>query len=295
MEQSGYKDKLTHAGIYGVDMSVKTIEDLLDIDINYYFKVNFSSVETIVNEIGGITAYSKYTFTSYIGNYKFYEGYNQMNGEQALAFARERKSFAEGDIMRGQNQQAVIEGILRKATTSTIITKYSSLLNKLSSKFQTNMPTEKITDLIKYQIASNPEWTITSIHLTGSGSMQYTYSYSSGKLSVVILDEDSIQSAKDKIKQVESGTTFDSSYEEVTNINTPVKVETTNNQVNTNVDTDTTSNKQEENVEAEEETNTTIDNETDKDDENEENQDDKDENDENDENGDVNIYKDTTE
>ena len=96
----GVKDKLTHAGIYGVEKSVKTVEKLLDIDINYYFKVNFTSLENIVDAIGGITAYSKYTFTSYIGTYYFKEGWNNMNGKQALGFARERKSFAEGDIMR---------------------------------------------------------------------------------------------------------------------------------------------------------------------------------------------------
>lgn len=239
----GYKDKLTHAGIYGVDMSIKTIEDLLNIDINYYFKVNFSSVESIVDAIGGITAYSKYSFTSYIGNYHFNAGFNNMNGEQALAFARERKSFQQGDIMRGQNQQAVIEAILRKATSPSIITKYSSLLNILSNKFQTNMPIDKITELIKYQISESPKWTVTSITLDGTGSNEYTYSYSAQKLSVVILNQASVTSAKEKIASAIAGTKFDSSYNEVTNPTNPTKVnpppttQTTNNTSNTNTET----------------------------------------------------------
>ncbi len=239
---TGYKDKLTHAGIYGIDMSVKTIEDLLGIDINYYFKVNFSSVESIVNTLDGITAYSKYAFTSYIGNYHFVSGYNNMNGAQALAFARERKAFAEGDIMRGQNQQSVIEAIIRKASTPSIITKYSTLLNSLSGKFQTNMPTDKITELIKYQISTGSKWTVTSITLDGNGSSQYTYSYSKQKLSVVILNQDSVDNAKEKIASVLGGTKLDSSYTEVKNATDTTQAPTKNNNTNTNTGNNTTSN-----------------------------------------------------
>ena len=104
---SGYRDKLTHAGVYGIDMSVKTMEDLFDIDVNYYVRVNFTSLIDIIDAIGGVNVYSKYDFTSRIGSYHFKQGYNQMNGKQALGFARERYSFSEGDRMRGQNQQAM--------------------------------------------------------------------------------------------------------------------------------------------------------------------------------------------
>ncbi len=236
---SGKKDKLTHAGIYGIDMSVKTIEDLLGIDINYYIKVNFSSLESIVDTLGGITAYSKYSFTSYIGNYKFYSGYNNMNGAQALAFSRERKAFSEGDIMRGQNQQAVIEAILRKASTPSIITKYSSLLNALSGKFQTNMSNDKITELIKSQISSGTSWTVTSITLDGTGSNEYTYSYSGGKLSVVLLNESTVTNAKSYINKVLNGEKLSGSYVEITDVKNPTQIKTT---TNTNTNNNTTKN-----------------------------------------------------
>ena len=246
----GVKDKLTHAGIYGVEKSVKTIEKLLDIDINYYFKVNFTSLENIVDAIGGITAYSKYTFTSYIGTYYFKEGWNNMNGKQALGFARERKSFAEGDIMRGQNQQAVIEAIIRKVQTPSIIGRYNTLLSSLAGKFETNMPTDKITEFIKNQLDNLTSWNVTSITLTGSGSSQVTYSGGSQKLSVLILDEDSIEEAKQKIDLVMQGETLESSYGEVTNprdtTKGTAKTTTTNTTTKKN---DNTTNTQEQPVE----------------------------------------------
>ncbi len=214
---TGTKDKLTHAGIYGIEKSVKTVEQLLDVDINYYLKVNFTSLEDIVDAIGGITVYSKYTFTSYIGNYYFKEGYNNMNGAQALGFARERKSFAEGDIMRGQNQQAVIEAIIRKVSSPSIISKYNTLLSSLAGEFETNMPTEKMTEFIKMQLDNPVSWNVTSITLNGSGSSQYTYSGGNQKLSVIILDEESVQEAQQKIDLVMQGEMLESSYGEVTN------------------------------------------------------------------------------
>ncbi len=246
----GVKDKLTHAGIYGVEKSVKTIEKLLDIDINYYFKVNFTSLENIVDAIGGITAYSKYTFTSYIGTYYFKEGWNNMNGKQALGFARERKSFPEGDIMRGQNQQAVIEAIIRKVQTPSIIGRYNTLLSSLAGKFETNMPTDKITEFIKNQLDNLTSWNVTSITLTGSGSSQVTYSGGSQKLSVLILDEDSIEEAKQKIDLVMQGETLESSYGEVINPRDTTKG--TAKQTTTNTTTkknDNTTNTQEQQVE----------------------------------------------
>ena len=214
---TGVKDKLTHAGIYGIEKSVKTVEQLLDVDINYYLKVNFTSLEDIVDAIGGITVYSKYTFTSYIGNYYFKEGYNNMNGAQALGFARERKSFEEGDIMRGQNQQAVIEAIIRKATNPSILMKYSSLLNSLAGEFETNMPTDKMMEFIKMQLESLSSWNITSITLDGNGSSQYTYSGGNQKLSVLVLDEETVTEAQEKIDLVMQGEVLESSYGEVTN------------------------------------------------------------------------------
>lgn len=245
---SGSKDKLTHAGMYGIDKSVMAVEDILDIDINYYVKVNFTSLEEIVNALDGITVYSEYSFTSYIDNYYFKEGYNNMNGAQALAFSRERKSFAEGDIMRGKNQQAVIEAIIRKASSPSIIYKYNSLLNSLNGKFQTNMTSDEILKFIKFQLNQNPTWNVTAITLNGIGSSEYTYSCGSQKLSVLIPDESTISNAKALIKDVFDGKTLQSSYGEVENPSNPVKNIVNNNEEKNEKEEEIVENKIENNV-----------------------------------------------
>lgn len=199
--KTGYKDKLTHAGIYGVDTSINTIEELLSIDINYYIKVNFTSLIDIVDTLEGIDVYSDYSFTS-IDGYKYSKGYNNMYGKKALSFARERHAFTDGDRQRGKNQEAVIKAIIAKATSPSIITKYDSLLTKVSSKMQTNMPQKDIMALVKNQLSDNKDWTIESNNLDGSNSFEYTYSYSSQKLYVMIPDQESIASAIQKIKEV---------------------------------------------------------------------------------------------
>lgn len=222
---TGYKDKLTHAGLYGIDTSVETIEDLLDTDINYYYRVNFSTLEKIVNAIGGIDVYSEYTFTSYIGNYRFYKGYNHMNGNQALGFARERKALPGGDRSRGENQQAVIDGVVRKVTSSAIITKYTSLINSLNGTFQSNMDDTDILKLIKMQLNDMASWNITSYSLNGSDSYEYTYSYSAQKLYVMEPDMDTVNEATSLINAVNNGDTLDSSYSsEASNIKNPITI-----------------------------------------------------------------------
>ena len=208
---TGYKDKLTHAGIYGVEKSVKTLENLLNIEINYYIKVNFSSLEKLVEALGGVDVYSEYTFTGTAGS-SFVKGYNRVNGKQALEFARTRKTVVGGDRTRGQNQQALIQAIINKACSKEIITKYTSILNSLENNFQTNMNIDKMTDLIKKQIDEMKPWTITSISLDGSNGSEYTHSYQHQKLYVMIPDESTIENAKQKISQVENGETLESSY-----------------------------------------------------------------------------------
>ena len=217
---TGYNDKLTHAGIYGVDMSVKTIEDLLGININYYVKVNFSSVIKIVDVLDGLDVYSEYTFTSYSG-YNFTKGYNHMDGKQALDFARTRKVFASGDRQRGKNQQAVIEALIRKCSSASVITKYSSLLDSLNGSFQTNMSTSEITSLAKYQLDQMPEWTVKSISLDGSDGYNYTYSYGRSKAYVMVPYESSIKEAQQALSDILGGEVQESSYSKVSNVNTP--------------------------------------------------------------------------
>ena len=230
---TGYNDKLTHAGIYGVDMSVKTIEDLLGININYYVKVNFSSVIKIVDVLGGVDVYSEYTFTSYSG-YNFTKGYNHMNGEQALDFARTRKAFASGDRQRGKNQQAVIEALIRKCSSASVITKYSSLLDSLNGSFQTNMSTKEITSLAKYQLDKMPTWTVKSISLDGGDSYNYTYSYGRSKSYVMTPYESSIKEAQQALSEILGGVVQESSYNKASNVSTPSKNNNSSSSTSTN-------------------------------------------------------------
>ena len=226
---TGYKDKLTHAGLYGVETSVGTLEDLLDVDINYYARVNFSSLEQIVDALGGVDVYSKYTFTSSKatgGTYYFTEGYNHMNGKQALSFSRERKALPGGDRARGINQQAVIDGIIRKATSPAIITGYSKILSSLNGTFQTNMSDNDIQKLIKMQLNDMASWNITSYSLDGTDGSGYTYSYPTQELYVMNPIEETVTEAQGLIDKVYAGEMLESSYDkEATDVNDPVYVE----------------------------------------------------------------------
>lgn len=225
----GTKDKLTHAGIYGIDMSIKTIEDLLELDINYYIKVNFTSVIDIVNAIGGLDVYSEYSFISYSG-YRFKKGLNSVDGKQALDFARTRKAFSDGDRQRGKNQQAVIEAIVRKVTDKSIITKYNSLLNAVNGKYQTNMSMKKVTSLIKMQLDDMSPWTVTSYSLTGKDSKDYTYTYNQ-LLYVMKPDQDSIDEAINLINSVLDNKKLETSYNNINGTtNKVIQVETNENQ-----------------------------------------------------------------
>lgn len=202
---TGLKDKLTHAGIYGIDKSIGTLENLYDINIDHYLRVNFNTLIKVVDMIGGIDIYSDKAFTPWT-NRRVYinQGINHMNGEMALAYARERKTYVTGDHHRGENQQQVITTIINKITTSKIlISKYNSILNALDGSFQIDISTNGITSLIKYQLDKMPSWNIESIAVTGENSMNYTYSMGYGyKLYVMEPDNNSIISAKEKINEV---------------------------------------------------------------------------------------------
>lgn len=216
------KDKLTHAGLYGIDMSSKTIEDLLDIEINYYLRVNYAALVNLVDALGGVDVYSKYSFTSAGKGYYFKKGYNHVNGLEALDFVRTRKAFLEGDRVRGENQQAMISAIIKKAMSPSILTSYSNILNSLTGSFATNMGTDNITELVKMQLDKMPSWNITSVSLTGSDGSGYTYTYPYQELYVMIPNEENLLSVKEKLISVKDGEMLDSSYDENTgSVNTP--------------------------------------------------------------------------
>ena len=147
-------DKLTHTGLHGVDTTKRTLENLFGIEINYTLRVNFSSVEEIVDALGGITVNNTDGYAFSIGGYDFTKDMLQLNGEQALMFSRERKSFAEGDRERGRNQMRVIQGMIDKATSSAIVTNYISFLNAIEGSFETDMRSEEIKTLVQAQISN---------------------------------------------------------------------------------------------------------------------------------------------
>lgn len=199
---TGYKDKLTHASYYGINMQVQTIEDIFDIDINYYVKVNFSTVIELVDELGGIEVYADQDV--YLGNNcQIKEGYNYIDGKCALAFSRERHSYSDGDRHRGRNQQEVIKAIFNKVSNaSTLISEYTNILNVLDGKFATNMDMNEVLNLIKYEMNDLKNYRIESIQVDGYGDMGETYSYPSQKLWIMIPYQDTIESAKESINKV---------------------------------------------------------------------------------------------
>lgn len=200
----GAYDKLTHAGIYGDNcaVSIATLEQYIytGITIDKWIRVNFTSVERIVDALGGITVESKYDFTS--GSYKYVKGMNELNGKQALAFARNRKSFAEGDMQRGRNQLEVIKGIFAKAISPAILSSYSQILDEIADCVQTNLSYEDITGLVKLQLGSGASWQIDTASIYVDYKYDYCYSMSGQKLCVGVMSEKSRLQAIEKINGV---------------------------------------------------------------------------------------------
>ncbi len=193
----GVNDKLTHAGLYGVQVSMDTLEMLYDIDLDYYFRVNFSGFEELIDALGGITVNSEYEFDA--GLYHFVEGENEVDGEAALAFARERHSFSEGDRQRGRNQMAVITGVLQKMQTSAILYQFADLMSGLEGSCETNMAYTDLSGLVRDQIRNGGSWDIQTYSVDGTGSSASTYSMSK-EVYVMIPDQDTIDYAKELIE-----------------------------------------------------------------------------------------------
>lgn len=202
---NGVKDKLTHAGIYGVNVSMDTLAMLYDIDIDYYFRVNFSGFEQLIDALGGVTVQSDYSFDA--GGYHFDQGANYVNGVQALAFARERYSFTEGDRQRGKNQMAVITGVINKMISPAVLNDFNGLMEGLEGSFESDIPYTDLAGLVRQQLADGGSWNVVTYSADGTGSRASTYSMSS-RLYVMIPDEATVDHAKELIRQAESGETL---------------------------------------------------------------------------------------
>lgn len=207
----GVKDKLTHAGIYGVDVSMATLADLYGTEAEFYARVNFTSLIQMVDALGGVDVYSEYAFTTDGGELTVKQGVNHLNGKQALAFSRERHNVPGGDFQRGKNQQAVITAMIQKAISPAILTSAGELLETVSGNVDTNMSQSQIQKLIKSQLSDPQPWKIKSMAAEGTGSKNYCYSMPSTLLYVTEPNYESISEIAKAIEAVRNGETFEDS------------------------------------------------------------------------------------
>ena len=197
-------DKLTHAGIYGVETSEKTLENLYGINIDYYARINFTSFLKLIDQLGGVTVHNDQAFTSLHGKFDFPVGDIQMNSEQALGFVRERYSLDGGDNDRGKNQEKVISAIVNKLASLDSVSNFTSIVNNLQDSVQTNMSLDTINDLANTQLDSGSKFTVTSQAVTGTGSTGQLTSYAmpNSSLYMMKLDDSSVASASQAIKNL---------------------------------------------------------------------------------------------
>ncbi|NLD20007.1 MAG: LCP family protein [Clostridiales bacterium] len=208
----GQKDKLTHSGIYGINESIATIESFMGIDINYYARVNFTSVKEIVNALGGIKVYSDRDLELEINYEKVYikKGVSKMDGRTALRFARERYSYVEGDAHRVQNQQAVVKGIIRKVTSPSVIKSYSKILKATGECMETSMKAKDLQGLAKMQLSQGGKWHMIGNQVSGIEDMSSEcYSMPETELCVIVPDGASIAKAAEYINKVIVGEKID--------------------------------------------------------------------------------------
>ena len=197
-------DKLTHAGIYGVETSEKTLENFYGIKIDYYARINFTSFLKLIDQLGGVTVHNDQAFTSLHGKFDFPVGDIQMNSEQALGFVRERYSLDGGDNDRGKNQEKVISAIVNKLASLKSVSNFTSIVNNLQDSVQTNMSLDTINALANTQLDSGSKFTVTSQAVTGTGSTGQLTSYAmpNSSLYMMKLDDSSVESASQAIKNL---------------------------------------------------------------------------------------------
>lgn len=204
----GALDKITHTGIHGTNTTKRTVEQLLGIEINYTFKVGFDTVTDLVDALGGVDVYVEPGYAVTTSTFSVHEGVNHLDGQHALAYARERYSYTEGDRQRTKNQQQVLMGIVNEATKPSVITKYASIMDAMANTFSTTMSNEEISDLIKYQINNNPKWKMEQYMVDGTGDTLMCAELGDAA-SVMVPNQSTVKMAKDKINAVLAGKSAD--------------------------------------------------------------------------------------
>lgn len=211
VKDEGSMDKLTHAGVYGIETSMETLGALYETDINYYVRLNFTSLIDIVDILGGIDVYSEYEFETGPESgceVEVQQGMNHFNGVEALAFSRERHNLEDGDNQRGRNQQAVITAMLKKVMSPTMLLRATSLMNQVSKDVEMNITQAQLNALVRNQLGTGAKWTIQSVALTGEGGRDYCYSASDQLLYVLYPDDTELANIIDLANVVEEGGTL---------------------------------------------------------------------------------------
>ncbi|MGN1277017.1 MAG: LCP family protein [Floccifex sp.] len=203
---NGEMDKLTHTGWHGISTTEKTIENLLDIEINYNVLVNFQTIVTFVDLLDGVDVYSEYDteLSASFHACSVQEGMNHLNGECALAYARERYAYADGDRQRGKNQMEIVSAIIKKCCSTAILDKIPDILNIMEDLFQTNMETGQILSFVRQQLSQGNEWSVYTYSLNGTGATDYAYELQDYAY-VMYPDETTIQNAKEDIENIMEG------------------------------------------------------------------------------------------
>ncbi|MGN1181970.1 MAG: LCP family protein, partial [Faecalibacillus sp.] len=206
LHKNGKMDKLTHTGIYGVEETVSTIEDFLDVEINYYARTNFSGITNIVDALGGVTIDSDYEFDTLHGGYHIVKGKQHMDGDKALCFVRERYSLPSGDFDRGRNQQKLLKAMLEKAMSPKIITNFENILSAIEGCFETDMSSREIRSLINMQLDDMADWDVFNVQITGEGYMtSKTYSMSGTNIYVMKPYASKVKQIKKLINKIHDG------------------------------------------------------------------------------------------
>ena len=202
---TGECDKLTHLGLYGVECSMKGLADLYDCKVDYSAQINFTGLETLVDQLGGITIDNPQAFKA--NGYQFKKGTITLDGKQALTYARERHAFATGDNMRGQNQMRIITAMIKKLTASKskLLKNYSGIMSSISGMFKTSVPSSDIEKLVKMQLNDMAEWKISTYAVTGTNGSETTYSAPKLKSYVMKPDQKSVNTAKTRLKRIMAG------------------------------------------------------------------------------------------
>lgn len=199
-------DKLTHAGIYGVDASIHTLENLYGIAIDYYIRLNFTSFLRLIDSLGGIDVENDQEFTSLHGNFHFPVGHVHLNSEQALSFVRERYSLEGGDHDRGKNQEKVIAAIIKKLTSPQALENYTEVVATLQESVQTNIQLPVMMSFINDQLGEGGTYVVSSQAVTGYGRMDLpSYAMPDAQLYMLEIDPDSLSAAKENIQKVMEG------------------------------------------------------------------------------------------